>query len=597
MKSSIKYFSLFCFSLLVITGCSESTSPEQVAESAKESLESAAELIESTVEEAVESISDEEVIAPSGPITIVSNATIHTVDKSNPLVEAFAHQSGAIIATGTIESLNTSYPNAQQLDLAGATVVPGFIDAHGHLLGLGQSLMNVDLVGSESKHDIVERLEKSAVDLPAGQWLLGRGWDQNDWSVKELPTAADLDAAFPDRPVWLERVDGHANWANSAAMAIADKNLSGDWQPNGGEIVRDEEGNATGVFIDNAVAVIQDKVPTTSEAELNEALRRAVEKTASVGLTGMHDAGTSLGVWELLQNMNAQDKLDLRVYAMADGNSEMLDHLCRYGTTIDPTGRLNARSVKLYSDGALGSRGAALLADYSDDAPNKGLLIESKESLTMLAKRAVECGLQVNIHAIGDRGNRVTLDVLEASAQSYNPGRHRIEHSQVIALSDFHRFKDLGLIASVQPTHATSDMYWAEDRLGPDRIKGAYAWQRFVELGVPLALGSDFPVEKPDPLLGFYAAITRQDTKGWPDGGWYAGDRLSREQALYGFTQGAAYAAFQEEHLGSIATGKRADFVVLSKDIMSIPATEILTTNILATYIDGEAVFESTAQN
>lgn len=597
MKSSIKYFSLFCFSLLVITGCSESTSPEQVAESAKESLESAAELIESTVEEAVESISDEEVIAPSGPITIVSNATIHTVDKSNPLVEAFAHQSGAIIATGTIESLNTSYPNAQQLDLAGATVVPGFIDAHGHLLGLGQSLMNVDLVGSESKHDIVERLEKSAVDLPAGQWLLGRGWDQNDWSVKELPTAADLDAAFPDRPIWLERVDGHANWANSAAMAIADTDLSGDWQPNGGEIVRDEEGNATGVFIDNAVAVIQDKVPTTSEAELNEALRRAVEKTASVGLTGMHDAGTSLGVWELLQNMNAQDKLDLRVYAMADGNSEMLDHLCRYGTTIDPTGRLNARSVKLYSDGALGSRGAALLADYSDDAPNKGLLIESKESLTMLAKRAVECGLQVNIHAIGDRGNRVTLDVLEASAQSYNPGRHRIEHSQVIALSDFHRFKDLGLIASVQPTHATSDMYWAEDRLGPDRIKGAYAWQRFVELGVPLALGSDFPVEKPDPLLGFYAAITRQDTKGWPDGGWYAGDRLSREQALYGFTQGAAYAAFQEEHLGSIATGKRADFVVLSKDIMSIPATEILTTNILATYIDGEAVFESTAQN
>ena len=597
MKSSIKYFSLFCFSLLVITGCSESTSPEQVAESAKESLESAAELIESTVEEAVESISDEEVIAPSGPITIVSNATIHTVDKSNPLVEAFAHQSGAIIATGTIESLNTSYPNAQQLDLAGATVVPGFIDAHGHLLGLGQSLMNVDLVGSESKHDIVERLEKSAVDLPAGQWLLGRGWDQNDWSVKELPTAADLDAAFPDRPVWLERVDGHANWANSAALAIADKNLSGDWQPDGGEIVRDEEGNATGVFIDNAVAVIQDKVPTTSEAELNEALRRAVEKTASVGLTGMHDAGTSLGVWELLQNMNAQDKLDLRVYAMADGNSEMLDHLCRYGTTIDPTGRLNARSVKLYSDGALGSRGAALLADYSDDAPNKGLLIESKESLTMLAKRAVECGLQVNIHAIGDRGNRVTLDVLEASAQSYNPGRHRIEHSQVIALSDFHRFKDLDLIASVQPTHATSDMYWAEDRLGPDRIKGAYAWQRFVELGVPLALGSDFPVEKPDPLLGFYAAITRQDTKGWPDGGWYAGDRLSREQALYGFTQGTAYAAFQEEHLGSIATGKRADFVVLSKDIMSIPATEILTTNILATYIDGEAVFESTAQN
>jgi len=602
MNSSKKYWSLFCFSLLVMSGCSESPNSQGVAESAKESLESAAELIETTVEEVVEEAvgnfsESEEVVAPSGPITIVSNAIIHTVDESTPMVEAFAHQSGTIIATGNLETLNTKHPNAEQLDLAGATVVPGFIDAHGHLLGLGQSLMNVDLVGSQSKQDIIDRLVKSSVDLPPEQWLLGRGWDQNDWSVKELPNASDLDTAFPDRPVWLERVDGHANWANSAAMAVADKDLGGDWQPAGGEIVRDADRNATGVFIDNAVSIIQQQVPAANRAELTEALIRAVQKTASVGLTGMHDAGTSLVVWELLQSMYAEDKLDLRVYAMADGNSEMLDHLCRYGTTIEPIGKLNARSVKLYSDGALGSRGAALLADYSDDPPNKGLLIETQETLTMLAKRAVECGLQVNIHAIGDRGNRVTLDVLEAAAQSYNPGRHRIEHSQVIALSDFHRFKDLGLIASVQPTHATSDMYWAEDRLGPDRIKGAYAWQRFVELGVPLALGSDFPVEKADPLLGFYAAITRQDTKGWPANGWYAGDRLSREQALYGFTLGAAYAAFQEEHLGSIESGKRADFVVLSKDIMSIPATEILNTNILATYIDGQAVYERVKQN
>ena len=597
MNSSIKLFSICYFSLLLLAGCSESPIPQEVADSAKESLESAAELIETTVEEAVESISEtEEVVVPTGPITIVSNATIHTVDSSAPLIEAFAHQAGTIIAAGSLETLNTAYPNAKQLDLAGATVIPGFIDAHGHLLGLGQSLMNVDLVGSQSKQEILKRLQEGAADLPPGQWLLGRGWDQNDWSVKELPSATDLDAAFPDRPVWLERVDGHANWANSAAMAVSNKSLNGDWQPKGGEIVRDKEGNATGVFIDNAVAIIQQQLPVTSDAELNEALSRAVQKTASVGLTGMHDAGTSLGVWELLQAMNAQDKLPLRVYAMADGNSEMLDHLCRFGTTIEPTGRLNARSVKLYSDGALGSRGAALLDDYSDDVPNKGLLIESKETLTMLARRAIECGLQVNIHAIGDRGNRVTLDVLEASVQSYNPGRHRIEHSQVISLSDFHRFKDLGLIASVQPTHATSDMYWAEDRLGPERIKGAYAWQRFIELGVPIALGSDFPVEKPDPLLGFYAAITRQDVKGWPEGGWYAGDRLSREQALYGFTQGAAYAAFQEEHLGSITVGKRADFVVLSNDIMSIAAKEILDTQILATYIDGKAVFERATQ-
>ncbi len=596
MNASIKYVSILYFSLLVLAGCSDSSSPQQVAESAaesaRESLETAAELIETTVEDAVESISqDQAPPAPTGPITIVSNATIHTVDDIAPQIEAFAYQSGVIIATGELATLNANYRNAEQIDLAGATVVPGFIDAHGHLLGLGESLINADLIGTESKQDVLERLVSSASELSEGQWLLGRGWDQNDWPSKELPTAADLDEAFPKRPVWLERVDGHANWANSAAMSIVEQDLSGDWQPAGGEIVRDKEGKPTGIFIDNAVSIIQTLVPASTEAELTEALKRAVKKTASVGLTGMHDAGTSLTVWQLLQNLDAQDELDIRVYAMADGNAEMLDHLCRYGTTIEPTGKLNARSVKLYSDGALGSRGAALLEDYSDAPNNKGLLIESQETLTMLAKRAIECGLQVNIHAIGDRGNRVTLDVLEASVQSYNPGRHRIEHSQVVALTDFYRFKELGLIASVQPTHATSDMYWAEDRVGAERIKGAYAWQRFVELGVPLALGSDFPVEQPDPLLGFHAAITRQDSTGWPDNGWYPGDSLSREQALYGFTQGAAYAAFQEEHLGSIRVGKRADFVVLSADIMKIAPEDILSTSILATYIDGEAVY------
>lgn len=593
MTSSIRKISIFCLSLLMFAGCSESSTSQQVIESTKESIDTAAELLETTVEDIVETVSKtDQTLNVSGPVTIVSNATIYTADTTTPSVEAFAHQSGEIIAIGSLATLNTKYPNAKQLDLDGVTVVPGFIDAHGHLLGLGQSLMNVDLVGSQSKQDILERLKKHATEMPEGQWLLGRGWDQNDWSVIELPSAADLDAAFPDRPVWLERVDGHANWANSAAMAFAKQDINGDWQPDGGEIVRNTEGKATGVFIDNAVSIVQQQVPTASKAELTDALKRAIQKTASVGLTGMHDAGTSLATWELLQTIEAQNQLHIRVYAMADGNSKMLDHLCRNGTTIEPTGRLNARSVKLYSDGALGSRGAALLADYSDDPTNQGLLIESKETLTMLAKRAIECGLQVNIHAIGDRGNRVTLDVLEASIQSYNPGRHRIEHSQVIAPSDFHRFKDLGLIASVQPTHATSDMYWAEDRLGKDRIGGAYAWQRFIELGVPLALGSDFPVEKADPLLGFYAAVTRQDAKGWPAEGWYSNDRLSREQALLGFTLGAAYAAFQEEHLGSIQVGKRADFVVLSKDIMSIAPNEILTTDILATYIDGKPVFE-----
>ena len=524
-------------------------------------------------------------------VSIVHNATIYTSDKASPTVQAFAHQSGKFIATGSIEQLQSTYPGAQNVDMGGNTVIPGIIDAHGHLLGLGQSLVNVDLRGTKSKAEIVTMLKSRAQTMLEGQWLLGRGWDQNDWDVIELPTAADLDDAFPDRPVWLERIDGHAGWANTKAMSVASKDLNGTWQPDGGEITRDKDNKPSGIFVDNAVNLIQAHVPEESDAELSNALKLAMQKTASVGLTGMHDAGTNLRTWRLLEQLKKDNDLGIRVYAMADGANDMLTHLCDNGTIIDPDAMLSSRSIKLYSDGALGSRGAALLSEYSDDPKNIGLLIESEETLTEHSKRASACGLQVNIHAIGDRGNRVTLNVLEAANDASNPGRHRIEHSQVIALEDFQRFKDLNLIASVQPTHATSDMYWAEERVGSERIKGAYAWQKFVELGIPLALGSDFPVEKPEPLLGFYAAVARQDAKGWPAGGWYPQEKLSREQALYGFTLGAAYSAFQEDQLGSISVGKFADFVVLSNDIMTVPEKNILNTKVLKTYINGEAVF------
>ena len=535
---------------------------------------------------------------PLSDVSIVHNATIYTSDKAAPTVQAFAHQGGKFIATGSFDELKQAYPGAQNEDLNGATVVPGIIDAHGHLLGLGQSLVNVDLRGTGSKADVLEALKLRAKTMLDGQWLLGRGWDQNDWDVIELPTAADLDDAFPNRPVWLERVDGHAGWANTKAMSVATEDLSGTWQPDGGEITRDKNKQPSGVFVDNAVNLIQAHVPTETDAELSNALKLAMQKTASVGLTGMHDAGTSLRVWRLLEELKQTDALKVRVYAMADGANEMLGYLCDNGLKVDPDAMLTSRSVKLYSDGALGSRGAALLSEYSDDPKNVGLLIESEETLTTHSKRASGCGLQVNIHAIGDRGNRVTLNVLEAAndtnnTNSRNPGRHRIEHSQVIAAADFQRFKDLKLIASVQPTHATSDMYWAEDRVGSERIKGAYAWQKFINLGIPLALGSDFPVEKPAPLLGFYAAVARQDAKGWPQGGWYPQEKLTRQQALHGFTLGAAYSAFQEDQLGSINVGKFADFVVLSNDIMTVPEQEILNTKVLKTVINGEAVFAS----
>lgn len=524
--------------------------------------------------------------------TLFVNATIHTVGPQAE-VEAVAVRAGTIIDLGLEASLRNKHSNATIIDLGGATMVPGLIDAHGHLLGLGQSLLNADLMGTTNKAQIIQRLKTKAAELSEDQWLIGRGWDQNDWPVKELPTKADLDAAFPNRPVWLERVDGHAGWANSAAMNFADKDLSGDWQIDGGEIVRDTKQQATGVFIDNAAALIQSKVPPASDDELRIALKAAMKKTAEVGLTGMHDAGTSLKTWQLLERLRDQRQLGVRVYSMADGANEMLDYLCNNGRHIDDTAMLSARAIKLYSDGALGSRGAALLRDYSDAPGNKGLLIESKETLSKHASKAANCGLQVNIHAIGDRGNRVTLDVLaQASTLDNNEGRHRIEHSQVVALADLQRFKTLGLIASVQPTHATSDMYWAEERVGAERIKGAYAWRKFIDIGVPLALGSDFPVEQPDPLHGFYAAVSRQDAQQWPEGGWYPAEKLSREEALYGFTLGAAYAAFQEDKVGSIEIGKFADFTVLSKDIMRIPDADILSTEVLATYINGEAVYQ-----
>ena len=575
---------ILALTVLCVSACTEQ--PEQQAQGVQPK-QAATDANEQTLPETARTVATLDA-------TIFLNGTIYTVDATQPKVEAVVVSGDKIAALGSSSEMRTMYPDADTVDLGGATLVPGLIDAHGHLLGLGQALLNADLMGTQNKAEIIQRLQDKAAELTDGQWLIGRGWDQNDWPSQELPTKADLDQAFPDRPVWLERVDGHASWANSAALEFADRNLNGDWQIDGGEIVRDANQQATGVFIDNATSLIQSKVPTASEEELTVALKAAMKKTAEVGLTGMHDAGTSLQTWQLLKQLNANRELGVRVYSMADGAQEMLNYLCESGRQIDDTAMLSARSIKLYSDGALGSRGAALLSDYSDAPGNKGLLIESQETLSEYATKAANCGLQVNIHAIGDRGNKVTLDVLsDVSTVKSNEGRHRIEHSQVVAPADFERFKSLGLIASVQPTHATSDMYWAEERVGAERIKGAYAWRKFINLGIPLALGSDFPVEQPDPLHGFYAAVARQDHKQWPAGGWYPQEKLTREEALYGFTLGAAYAAFQEDKIGSIEVGKYADFTLLSKDIMTIPEADILATKIVATYINGEEVYRS----
>ncbi|HJU39417.1 MAG TPA: amidohydrolase [Tahibacter sp.] len=528
---------------------------------------------------------------------ILVNAKIRTMDDGKPTADALAwDDAGRIVAVGTREEIASKYPEATSVDANGAAVVPGLIDAHAHVLGLGLSLLDADLRGTRSKAEILERLRAHAKLLPGKAWVVGRGWDQNAWERKEFPTAADLDTAFPDRPVALERIDGHATWINTAAMHKIGRSLDGDWQPDGGRIVR-ADGKATGVLVDGAAQLVGDAMPAPDAALKRKAYRLAFNDLVANGITGVHDAGVSLDDLNVLRELADAGDLPLRLYAMADADHAALDALCKNGLYAHASGRLQMRAVKLYMDGALGSRGAALLADYSDDPGNRGILVTSPEELLRIARKAKGCGVQVATHAIGDRGNRLALDAYAAALgddATKTDHRWRIEHAQVVDLADIPRFAQLKLTASMQPTHATSDMPWAQARLGEKRLAGAYAWQRFVKAGVPLALGSDFPVEKVSPLLGLYAAITREDLDGKPAGGWLPQQRLTREQALAGFTRDAAKAQFAEKELGALAPGMRADFVLLDADPLTAPEAKLPALKIVATYVDGRVAGRGT---
>lgn len=529
-------------------------------------------------------------------VTVLTAHRIHTMDTNQPQAQAMAYDaSGKILALGDAASLLQRYPAARRLDVGAATVVPGLIDAHGHLPSLGMSFLQVDLNGTRSKAEILARLKTFAATLPKGAWLTGRGWDQNDWPEQAFPTAADLDAAFPDRPVWLRRVDGHAGWANSAALRAVKRDLSGTWQPDGGVIRRDVQGRPDGVFIDNAMDLMDATIPAPDAATLEHALELAMHAAVADGLTGVHDAGITLEELRAYQHLADQAKLPLRVNAMAFGDGPALDWLCANGLYRHPSGRLQMRTVKLFADGALGSRGAALLQDYSDDHGNRGLYVTSPEAMAAATAKAKRCGVQVATHAIGDRGIRMTLDAYAHAlgTDSGSDHRWRIEHVQVLAPEDLPRLVQLHLVASMQPTHATSDMPWAQARLGPQRVVWAYAWRKVRDAGVPLALGSDFPVESPDPRLGLYAAVTREDAQGNPPGGWYPDEKLTAFEALRGFTLGAAYAGFAENEIGSLAIGKRADFVVLAQDPLAVPEAQLRTLAVKATYVDGKPVFEA----
>lgn len=528
--------------------------------------------------------------------TVYHGAQIYTVDPARPRAEALAVGGGRIVAVGSDAELLAAYPEARRVNLAGRTVIPGLIDAHAHVMGQGEKMLRADLVGTRSKEEVVERLRAFAEKLPPGAWLRGRGWDQNDWPEKSFPTRHDLDAAFPDRPVWLERIDGHASWANTAALRAAGlAGAAAPTDPPGGRILREADGHPAGVFIDAATALVDRAVPAPTDAERSEALRLALGEMARYGLTGVHDAGATLEEIRLFQQAIDEGWFTARLYGMIGGEGPALDHFCDAGPLLGYGGRLWVRSLKLYIDGALGSRGAALLTPYADDPENHGLLLLEPGAFERVVDRAISCGLQVSTHAIGDRGNRIVLDGYERAIRRSGTqgGRHRVEHVQVLAPEELPRFAALGVIASVQPTHATSDMYWAEERLGPERLRGAYAWRSLLDSGARLAFGSDFPVEQVNPLLGFYAAVTRRDAQGRPEDGWFPAERVTREEALHAFTLGAAYAAFMEEEVGSLTPGKWADFVVLSGDLMTVPAEKLLELKVVATFLGGRRVYES----
>lgn len=498
---------------------------------------------------------------------------------------------GKIAAVGPFDELRAQHPSAKLVDVGGTTILPGLTDAHGHLYGLGLSLDTVNLVGADSYDEVIARVKERAARAATGEWILGRGWDQNRWPSKQFPTAAALDAAIPDHPVWLRRVDGHAGLANSVAMRAAGITAAVR-DPEGGRIIRDAGGNPTGVFVDGAENLIDSAVPPPSFELRKRRVLAAAQQIAANGLTEMHDAGADSETIRAVRELIDEKRFPIRIYTMISDDAALLSEWFRRGPLLAYGDRLTIRSVKLYADGALGSRGAALLAPYSDDPGNSGLLLSTIPHMTDVARRARAAGFQVNTHAIGDRGVHNVIDSYESAG--VQPGeRFRIEHFQVAAGDDFARISRSGIIASMQPTHATSDMYWAEDRVGPERIKGAYAWRAVLTSGARLALGSDFPVEAVNPFFGIYAAVTRQDQKGWPPGGWYPDQKLTLAEAVRGFTSDAAYAAFEEASRGTIEPGKLADFTIVDGDLYATPPADLFKVKVRYTVVGGDIVYDS----
>ena len=517
---------------------------------------------------------------------IIHHAKIYTVDEKFSVAQAMAVNDGKIIAIGTNDDILKLYESDSMIDAGGKAVFPGFNDAHAHFVGYAMSLQTVNLVGTESWDEVINRCGQFAKGLPTGSWLTGRGWDQNDWTVKEFPDNTKLNELFPDRPVIITRIDGHAAMANQKALELA--GIKPGSTLTGGDIVVNN-GKLTGLLIDNAVDLVSSKIPAPDLTQIKKGLLLAQENCFAVGLTSLHDCGLDFATVEKIEALQKTDELKMRMNIMLSDVKENYDYAFKRGKI--KTDYLNVSSFKVYADGALGSRGASLLQPYSDKPAWAGFLLSSPEHFDSVANIIYAKGWQMCTHAIGDSGNRTILKIYAKYLKGTNDLRWRIEHAQVINANDFHFFGDYNIIPSVQPTHATSDMYWAADRLGPVRVKGAYAYQQLLKENGWMPLGTDFPVEDISPFKTFFAAIARQDAKGFPAGGYQMENALTREETLRGMTIWAAKASFEEKKKGSLEKGKFADFIMLDTDLMSCEAAAILKTKVLATYSAGKKVY------
>ncbi len=512
---------------------------------------------------------------------IVTDAKVYTVDSEFSVKESFAVKDGKFVQVGTSEEILSKYKSNQVIDLNGKFVYPGFIDAHSHFYGYCMTLLQANLRGTKSFDEILDII-KAHDEKYKSDWVVGRSWDQNDWENKEFPTKEKLDELFPEKPVYLTRVDGHAAIVNSKALELA--GITSKTFVAGGKIYL-QNGEPTGVLIDNAMDLVYKLIPDTEIETAIKAIKQGEQNCFAVGLTSVADAGLSKKEVLLLDSLQKKDKLNMRVYAMLTPSDENINHFVKTG--IYKTDYINVRSIKLFADGALGSRGASLIEPYSDDNENTGLIIESIDFYHEMCKLAIENNYQVNTHAIGDSANRLMLDIYAEYLQGKNDKRWRIEHAQVIHPDDVNKFGEFNIIPSIQATHCTSDMYWADERLG-ERIENAYIYKVLLNQNGWLPNGTDFPVEKIDPRLTFLASIARKDVEGYPENGFQNENALTREETLKSMTIWAAKAAFEENEKGSIEVGKFADFIVLEDDIMEIKESEIPNINVLNTFSAGQ---------